>query len=60
MGKDTEDNERKFAARIWMRMPESTRKYIAEWLVTAYHQIMCKRLRDQGHCPKIKGDWDSL
>ena len=55
-----EDNERKFAARIWMRMPESTRKYIAEWLVTAYHQIICKKLRDGGHCPRNKRDWDNL
>ena len=60
MGKDTEENERKFAAKLWMQMPESTRKYIAEWLVTAYHQIMCKKIRDGGHCPRNKRDWDNL
>jgi len=60
MKKDTEENERKFAAKLWMKLPVSTRTYLAEWLVTAYHQIMCKRLRDGGHCPRNKGDWDNL
>ena len=60
MENSQEDNERKFAARIWMKMPESTRKYIAEWLVLAYHSIICDKLRKDGYCPRNKGDWDNL
>mgnify|MGYP001235140660 CR=1 FL=1 len=56
----TEENERKFAARIWMKLPESVRKYMAEWLVIAYHEIMCHKLRDGGYCPRNKGNWDNL